>query len=232
MPTTDGGRGLFISFEGLDGCGKTTQLVRLARRLRGLGYRVVETVEPGGTPIGEQIRQILLDVSNAGMAPMTEALLYFASRVQNLEECIRPALGRGEIVLADRYTDSTIAYQGYGRQLGAGTIEQLHQIACGGLQPDLTLWLDLPLEAALARLSRRNAGWEGTAASQTRMDTQPVEFYQRVQEGYRALASKYPHRIQRVDATGDPATVEERVWQAVARLLRSHRVQDCELLGE
>ena len=131
-------RGAFITFEGMDGSGKTTQLRRLAARLRGRGRTVVETAEPGGTPIGVQIRRVLLDSANRELCPNAELLLYFASRAQNVDQCILPALERGEIVLADRFTDSSLVYQGYGRGLGSENVLALDRIACRGLKPDLT----------------------------------------------------------------------------------------------
>ena len=144
-------RGLVISFEGLDGSGKSTQMRRLAKRLRARGHVVLETVEPGGTEIGGKIRQVLLDAANQELSPTAELLLYFASRAQNVDERIGPALRRGEIVLADRFTDSTLVYQGCGRGLGAETVLALDRIACRGLKPDLTLLVDIDVETSLAR---------------------------------------------------------------------------------
>ncbi len=148
---TEQRRGRFITFEGLDGAGKSTQMELLARRLRESGRNVLVTAEPGGTPIGEQIRRILLDRANAGLSPVAELLLYFASRAQNVEEAILPALEQGRIVLSDRFTDSTLVYQGFGRGLGEEAVKALERIACRGLQPDLTIYLDIDLETSLAR---------------------------------------------------------------------------------
>ena len=139
-------RGLFITFEGMDGSGKTTQMHRLAARLRGAGRTVLETTEPGGPPIAQQIRRILLDAANQELSPTSEVLLYFASRAQNVDEWILPALGRGEIVLADRFTDSSLVYQGCGRGLGAETVMTLDRIACRGLKPELTVLVDVDPE--------------------------------------------------------------------------------------
>src|SRR5580700_5258941 len=148
--------GLFITFEGMDGSGKTTQMHRLAARLRDQGRTVLETTEPGGPPIAMKIRRILLDSANQELGPTAEVLLYFASRAQNVDQWIVPALDRGEVVLCDRFTDSSMAYQGCGRGLGVQTVEDLDRIACRGLKPDLTLLVDVDAEASLARARARN----------------------------------------------------------------------------
>ncbi len=212
MSTTEARhRGLFITFEGLDGSGKTTQIERLAERLRSVGREVVVAVEPGGTRIGQQIRRILLDASNQEMAPTTEMLLYFASRAQNLVEVVRPGLARGAVVLADRFTDSTLAYQGYGRELGEEAVRSLHRIACADLEPDLTVLLDMDPETALARARERGQA--------NRMDEQAAQFYDRVRHAYLAMAARQPHRFHVVDARQAPETVAAAVWEAVKPLL-------------
>jgi dTMP kinase len=162
-------RGLFITFEGMDGSGKTTQVRLLAERLRERGHAVLETAEPGGTRIGTQIRRILLDAAHQELCPTAELLLYFASRAQNVDERISPALAQGKIVLSDRFTDSTLVYQGCGRDLGAETVMTLDRIACRGLKPDLTLLLDIDAEISLRRAHARNAS---AAHNETRMDEQ------------------------------------------------------------
>ncbi|MGJ5819627.1 dTMP kinase [Paludibaculum fermentans] len=202
-------RGLFLTFEGLDGCGKTTQMRMLAQRLRACGETVIETAEPGGTAIGGAIRRILLDPANEHLGPTAEMLLYFAARAQNLDEIVTPATARGEIVLCDRWTDSTWAYQGYGRQLGVDVIRSLDRIACRGRQPDLTLWIDVDLETSLNRAKSRNEETE----SADRMDDQSRSFYERVLRGYEALEAEEPGRVVRVDGRGDLDTVAERVWR-------------------
>ena len=206
-------RGLFISFEGLDGSGKTTQMRRLAKRLRARGHVVLETVEPGGTEIGGKIRQVLLDAANQELSPTAELLLYFASRAQNVDERIGPALRRGEIVLADRFTDSTLVYQGCGRGLGAETVLALDRVACRGLKPDLTLLVDIDVETSLARARARNAA---QPAGETRMDEQSLEFHSKVYEAYQALAAGEPERIRRIDGRAAIEEIELAIWDMVS----------------
>ncbi len=217
-------RGWFLTFEGLDGSGKTTQMHLLAGRLRSLGYEVVETVEPGGTAIGAQIRRILLDAANHAMAPTTELLLYFASRAQNVEECIRPALEQGRIVISDRFTDSTVVYQGLARGLGEEVVAELHRIACGGLRPDLTIYIDIDPHPGLARARRRNQTLDGDQAVQTRMDEQSIEFYRKVRRGYQTLAAREPNRFLVVDGRRDIDAVAADVWAGVQAALSDARV--------
>ncbi len=203
-------RGFFITFEGMDGSGKTTQRLRLASRLRGLGRTVLETAEPGGTRIGAQIRRILLDAANQELSPSAELLLYFASRAQNVDEWIRPALERGEIVLADRFTDSSLVYQGYGRGLGAENVLALDRIACRGLKPDLTLLLDINAETSLARAHARNAAETST---ETRMDEQSLEFHRKVFAAYHELAASEPERVKIIPGNAPPDEIEQAVWK-------------------
>jgi len=204
-------RGRFLTFEGLDGCGKSTQLRRLAAQLRLEGETVIETVEPGGTRIGGEIRRIVLDPANSMLASTAELLLYFAARAQNMAEIVRPATARGEIVISDRWTDSSWAYQGFGRELGTQMVADLDRIACQGRRPDLTLWLDIDLETGLRRARRRNTD---TAANDTRMDDQDRAFYERVVAGYRQLHQDEPRRVVRVDASGNEDEVAARVLAA------------------
>lgn len=205
-------RGVFINFEGGEGSGKTTQLRLVAERLRSEGREVVETVEPGGTRIGQQIRRILLDRANTDLRPMPEMLLYFASRAQNVEEVILPALRRGAVVLADRYTDSTMAYQGIARGLGEELVAQAHKLArC--IDPDLTVLIDIDVDAGLARVRTRNAE---VASTETRLDDEAVEFHRRVRAGYLRMASREPDRFRVIDGSGTPEVVAERVWDVIA----------------
>lgn len=206
-------RGRFITFEGMDGSGKTTQMRRLAERLRALGRTVLETAEPGGTAIGREIRRILLDAANQELSPTAELLLYFASRAQNVHQAILPAFRRGEIVLADRFTDSSVVYQGCGRGLGVETVLTLDRIACRGLKPDLTLLVDIDVETSLERARARNSR---TAGLETRMDEQSLEFHRKVHEAYEALAEREPERIKRVDGRLPIDEVERAIWQIVS----------------
>ena len=208
------GRGVFITFEGMDGSGKTTQIQRLAARLRGMGRTVLETAEPGGTPIGAKIRRILLDSANSELAPTAEVLLYFASRAQNVDEWILPAIGRGEIVLSDRFTDSSLAYQGCGRGLGSEAVMALDRIACRGLKPDLTILVDVDAEASLARARARN---EAEPHCETRMDDQSLEFHKKVWDAYHALAEAEPGRVKVVNGRADIDAIEREVWDIVRK---------------
>jgi len=205
-------RSLFITFEGMDGSGKTTQMRRLAGRLRARGREVLETAEPGGTRIGMQIRRVLLDAANPELCPTAELLLYFACRAQNVEEWILPALAAGKIVLSDRFTDSTLVYQGCGRGLGAETVMTLDRIACRGLVPDLTLLIDIEAETSLARAHARNASAQHR---ETRMDEQSLEFHRKVYEAYHALAAREPQRVRLIDGRADRETMAQEIWNVV-----------------
>lgn len=204
--------GRFITFEGMDGCGKTTQLRILANTLHERGKAVVETVEPGGTEIGQQIRRILLDPANAAIHPRTELLLYFGSRAQNVEQVIRPALTAGKTVLCDRFTDSTLVYQGCGRGLDANVVLDLDRIACQGLKPDLTVLLDVDLETSLMRARRRN---QRTDSSESRIDEESHAFHERVRRGYLALAKQEPARFAVIDGRASVADVASAIREAV-----------------
>lgn len=211
--------GLFISFEGTEGSGKTTQMSILVERLRTLGYSVVENQEPGGTSIGRQIRQILLDPKNREMAPMTELLLMFASRAQAAAELIVPALERGDIVVSDRFTDSSLAYQGAARGLGFDKVAAAHELAMGKLLPDITLWIDIDVEQGLARATGRNARRAGHERSEARIDDQPAEFHRKVRDGYARIAAREPQRFRIIDGNAEIETVTEAVWRAVETAL-------------
>src|ERR1700677_4951894 len=186
-------RALFITFEGLDGSGKTTQMRRLGAWLKKRlpSDELILTRQPGGTETGDRIRALVLDSRQTGLAPMTEMALMFADRAQAIAEVIEPALAEGRIVLCDRFTDSTEAYQGGGRQLGSETVLELHRLICGNLQPDLTLLLLPSLEASLARARRRNTrAEEQTGKNEGRFESEQDEFFRRVWEKYREIAAR------------------------------------------
>ena len=209
--------GFFVTLEGLDGCGKTTQIGRLEQQLRARGIDPVVAQEPGGTRAGRSIRSILLHSESTDLQPRAEVLLYFASRVQNLAEVIVPALDAGRIVLCDRFTDATVAYQGYGRELGASTIWQLDKLACDGEQPDLTIWLDVEPETSLKRARTRNDSQE---VDEGRMESQAIDFFLRVRQGYADIHKSDPGRFQRIDADGTEAEVSATVLETVLAALR------------
>ncbi len=211
-------RGLLISFEGTEGSGKSTQMRLLVERLRGMGRQVVENQEPGATVIGKQIRRLLLDPANAEMAPMTELLLMFASRAQAVAEIVRPALDRGDLVVSDRFTDSTLAYQGFARGLGVQRVRAAHELALGDLLPDLTLLIDVDLETGLERARQRNLA-AGAACPETRIDQQSLEFHAKVAQGYRQIAALEPKRFKIVEGRGAPHDVAARVWQEVEKVV-------------
>ncbi len=214
MSTTS--RGVFITFEGPDGSGKSTQARVLAERLRGKGYPVIETVEPGGTPIGQQIRRILLDSANQELQPTAELLLMFAARAQNVDQCILPALAAGKIVVSDRFTDSSGAYQGAGRGLGFEVVLELDRIACQGLVPDLTLCIDVDSETGLARARARNSN---ERRDESRLEDQGIGFHQRVREAYHEIARREPQRFQLIDGSGTREAIAAKVWSEVLPLL-------------
>lgn len=227
-------RGKFISFEGLDGTGKSTQMRKLAGVLRAAGHKVVETREPGGTATGEKIRRVLLDSSTEGLAPLAEMALMFASRAQHIAEVIEPALEHGQIVLCDRFTDSTEAYQGSGRKLGREVVQKLHHLLCGDLQPDLTILLDSDPAMSVARARRRNRrAAHGTHSisnksagkhpDENRFEQQNRAFFARVREGYQAIAAREPQRVVAVDASGAPGQTHQRIMEALQRKLKLGR---------
>ncbi len=204
---------MFITFEGPDGCGKTTQIALLADYLDEQGYPVVKTREPGGTPIGEQIRQVVHNPTNQEMAAQAEVLLYSASRAQLVEQVIRPALAGGKVVLCDRFYDSTLAYQGYGRGLDLALLRQLTRFAVGGLRPDLTIYIDVDPEMGLRR--RQQDG----QSEWNRLDAATLDFHQRARAGYHELIAAEPGRWVVVDGLPDIATIHEEIARLVVERL-------------
>ena len=215
MPGERRRRGFLLSLEGIEGCGKTTQQKTLARRLRALGYLVVATREPGGSSISEQIRAVLLDVANREMDPRCEVLLYLASRAQHLADIIRPSLEKGAVVICDRFSDATVAYQGFGRALGASTVGQLNRFATGGRAPDLTLVFDVPVAVGLER-KRRAGGLD-------RLDLEREVFHEAVRKGYLKIARQNPQRVRVIDGTAPIQDVSKTVEQIVEKQLRASR---------
>jgi dTMP kinase len=211
-------KGLLITFEGTEGCGKSTQITLLADRLRALGRKVKLLREPGGTPIGEEIRHTLKhsDV-NHGMTSETELLLMNASRAQLVREVIRPALAVGEIILCDRFYDSTTAYQGYGRGLGLKFVKAVIDFAVGDTQPDLTLLLHVPAEVSRARLTSRQSTLPFV---RDRIEEADQSFFERVVKGYREIAEGDPDRVKLIDAVDSVEAVKEKVWKQVKPLVK------------
>lgn len=201
-------QGLFITLEGIDGSGKTTQLHRLETLLTDRGYVVTLAQEPGGTRVGREIRRLLLDAASSDLRPIPELLLYFASRAQNVEEVIQPALREGRVVLADRFTDATVAYQGYGRELGVPAVRQVESVACRGVQPDLTILLEIDIETGVRRALHRNAE---QSDDESRMEQESREFHERVAKGYAALLAADPERIKKIDGRGSIDEVAARI---------------------
>jgi dTMP kinase len=204
--------GKFIVFEGVEGAGKTTQIHQTAEWLQqryGKDRSIVITREPGGTKLGKQIRQLLLEDPTSWVGNRTELLLYGADRAQHVEAVIRPQLEQGNIILCDRFTDSTIAYQGYGRGFDRDEIDQVNQLATGGLESDLTCWLDLDVEVGLQRVLRRG--------KPDRMEQATLDFHQRVRQGYQELANSYPNRIVRIDASQSEVAVQTEIQGILIR---------------
>jgi dTMP kinase len=213
-------RGLFITLEGIDGTGKSTQLRLLVQHLKERGLAVRVTREPGGTKVGERIRKILLASTTTRLAPLAELALMYAARAQHLQEVIRPALAKGDIVVSDRYNDASLAYQGYGRELGVETVRAFDRIVCARTQPDLTIILDLAprlsLERTQGRQSRRKS-------KQERFELQGMNFHSRVRNGYLAIARKQPRRVKVVRAGGPVAEVQAEIRKLVDAFLARRR---------
>ena len=206
-------RGLFITFEGTDGTGKTTQIQRLAADLRKTGYDVCLTHEPGGTPISEQIRDMLLNPDHSEMTATTELLLYAASRAQHVSEVIKPALEAGKVVISSRFADAMVVYQGYGRGLDLERINHLNRIATDGVTPDATFVLDLPVEVGLQRVQNSRGGLD-------RLEREKIEFHRRLREGYQTIAQQEPQRLKIIDAQADPEQVYAQIQAIIQPLLQ------------
>lgn len=204
-------RGLFITFEGVDGCGKSTQLRFASEHLAARGEDFLFTREPGGCPVAEKIREMLLDVENSGMSAYTEALLYAAARVQHVDEVILPALEAGKIVLCDRYIDSSVAYQGFGRQISAETVWQINGYAARRCMPDHTIFLDVPPDAAFGRMN--------PAKQHDRLEQEDSAFFARVYEGFDTLCAQFPQRIVRVDVSGTKFETRDKLCAILDGLL-------------
>lgn len=211
--------GTFITFEGIEGSGKSTQIALLANYLTARGIRNVLTREPGGTLIGDQVRKILLDPANRSLDPAAELLLYAASRAQHLREIILPALANGMTILCDRFSDATLAYQGYGRGLDIEMIRSLDRIVTTGMRPDLTILFDIEATMGISRARGRNnsLGLEAEA----RFENEALAFHDRVRQGYLKLVAQEPDRIRIVDASGTSEAVQEQVRKIVDEWLRS-----------
>ncbi len=202
-------KGFFISLEGGEGAGKSTQHRRIVEWLTSQGRTVVEAREPGGTPVSEQIRQVLLDTRNAGLNATAELLLMFAARSQLVQEVILPALADGNVIVCDRFADASYAYQGGGRQLGAETVEKVEQLVLKDLQPDLTLLFDIPVELGMTRVAGRGEA--------DRFEVESVKFFERVRKAYLQRAAANPERFKIIDASQD----QERVWNQVETILKA-----------
>jgi dTMP kinase len=207
-------KGKFITFEGIDGSGKSTQLQMLAADLRSRGADVVTTREPGGTPLGRQLRKAFLETTET-VAPMAELLAFAADRAQHVEFLIRPALEAGRIVISDRFADATYAYQGAGRGFPEESVLKVIGLATGGLKPDLTLFLDIPVEMALQRMASR----DHSESVKNRMDEETSEFYSRVRGAYLGIAEREPDRFVRIDASGTVKAIHDEVTEKVRAVI-------------
>ena len=206
--------GLLITFEGGEGCGKSTQITALKARLEAMGKTVVQTREPGGTPLGESVRNLLqYDDAGQGMSPEAELLLFAASRAQHVRELIAPAIAEGQIVLCDRFLDSTTVYQGVARAIDSKKVDTINQFAIGDTKPDLTILIDLPPEIGLARVHARNDG------KLDRMEKEAIEFFQAVRQGYLDLAKSEPKRFLVLDGSQSVEELETQIWQRVKATL-------------
>ncbi len=211
--------GVFVSLEGPDGSGKTTQIGLLRESLEKAGYRVLCTREPGGPSISEEIRKVLLDPANQKMSARTEVLLYAAARAQHVEEVIRPALEAGYIVISDRFTDSSLVYQGIGRKLGVEKVREINAFATDGLEPDLTLVVQIDYEEGLRRKARQQEG------QLDRLEQEKGDFHRRVHDGFAALGRWYPRRVHVIDGAQEPGEIHEQIMEALQPYLQRQRLR-------
>lgn len=216
-------KGFFITFEGLEGSGKTTQAARLVAALREKGYSAVGTREPGGTKIGEALRGILLDHTRTEMSPLTEVLLFAAIRAQHIAQLIRPMLEEGGIVVCDRFVDASIAYQGYGRGMHLTMVREVNEIATWGVKPDITLYLDIEADKGLARMRRRLEEQENIP---DRMEREEREFYEKVRQGYQEIGRDEPGRVRVFNADQNEDTLHDKILDVVLRELRRRGVSN------
>jgi dTMP kinase len=214
-------KGIFITLEGIEGAGKTTQVSALTANLIDLGYDVQVTREPGGCPIAQRIRTILLDPANAELAPLAELFLYLADRAQHVGQVIRPALEAGKVVLCDRYADATIAYQGFARGLGQKRVTDLNYEATDGLTPDLTILFDLPAEVGLGRAMARIEGLDAGVPPESRFEQEALDFHQKVRDGYLELARQFPDRFVIVNAEKSPDDLGRDIQSAVGKWIKA-----------
>lgn len=210
---------VFITFEGIEGSGKSTQIKRLAEELARKGFDVLETREPGGSAVGDQIRKILLNPNNTAIVPRCELLLYAAARAQHVEELIQPALAQKKIVLCDRFVDATVAYQGFGRRIDHTVLSDLNRLTLQDLIVDRTFLLDLPAEEGLTRAHRRD-GATPKAKRENRIENEGLEFHQHVRRGYLDIAASAPRRFITLDARRDPDALHQEIWEHVMEWVR------------
>ena len=213
---------LFITFEGVEGSGKTTQIQRLKRYLTQKGFPCRVTREPGGGPIGEKIRKILLNPEHRGMSPLSELLLYEASRAQHVIEVVKPFLKKGMIVLCDRFSDASIAYQGYGRKVDLKWVERLNRLSSQGIKPDITFLLDCPSHVGLKRALQRNQMLK--KEKEERFEREKIQFHHRVRKGYLSIAKKEPHRVKVIDTREGEEKVFEKIRRIVDELIVAKRI--------
>lgn len=214
---------MFVTFEGIEGSGKSSVMALMAENLAQNGHEILVTREPGGSGLGRMLRSILLDARSGDLSPAAELHLFMADRAQHVAEVIRPALDNGNVVLCDRYTDSTIAYQGYGRGMNLEDLAQLNRLAADGLNPDLTILLDLPVSVGLTRAGNRNRE-QGTIISEGRFDSESHNFHERVRQGYLAMAARDPERIIVIDADRDLESILSDCLVAFQSQYKAHTI--------